>query len=110
MKPFEDILPEEEGNDLVGLLQEEHPTPLDLTPTEQEQITQQVRERLLQTSPDTLPDKEYESGQILMAPVSQPPATRRQRLVRLASSLVAVLVVGVIITSTFLLFVPQKIL
>ncbi|GHO60943.1 hypothetical protein [Ktedonobacter robiniae] len=108
MKPFEDILPEEEGNDLVDLLQEEHLTPLDLTPTEQEQITRQVRERLLQTSPDTLPDKEYEPGQVLIVPVSGPPATRRQRLVRLISSLVAILVIGVIITSALLLFIPQK--
>lgn len=108
MKPFEDILPEEEGNDLVELLQEEHPTPLDLTPTEQEQITRQVRQRLLQTPPDAVTDKEYEPGQVLMAPVSRPPATRRQRIVRLVSSLVAVLVMGVIIASAFLLFTPHQ--
>ncbi|GHO77984.1 hypothetical protein KSD_57550 [Ktedonobacter sp. SOSP1-85] len=110
MKPFEDILPEEEGNDLVGLLQQDPHTSLNLTPAEQEQITQRVRERLLQVSPDALPAREYEPGQILMAPVLRTPATRRQRLVRLVSSLVAILVVGVIITSALLLFVPQKII
>lgn len=108
MKPFEDLLPEEEGNNLVDLLQEEHHKPLDLEPVEQEQITQRVRERLLQTSPETLPEKEYEPGQVVMAPVSRPPATRRQRLVCLISGLAAILVVGVIITSALLLFVPQK--
>ncbi|GHO68172.1 hypothetical protein KSC_070640 [Ktedonobacter sp. SOSP1-52] len=108
MKPFEDILPEEEGNDLVGLLQQDPHTSLNLTPAEQEQITQRVRERLLQVSPDALPAREYEPGQILMAPVLRTPATRRQRLVRLASGLVAVLVVGVIITSALLLFTPQR--
>lgn len=108
MKPFEDILPEEEENDLVDLLQEEHREPLELKPAEQEQITQRVRERLLQTSPDALPEKEYEPGQVLMVPVSRTPATRRQRLVRLVSGLAAILVVGVIITSSQLLFTRQS--
>ncbi|GCE15509.1 hypothetical protein [Tengunoibacter tsumagoiensis] len=108
MKPFEDILPEEEGNYLVDLLQEEPRQLLELKPAEQEQIIQRIRERLLQTSLDALPEQEYDPGQFLMTPISRPPATRRQRLTSLVSSLVAILVVGVIITSALSLFIPQR--
>lgn len=108
MKPFEDLLPEEEGNELIGLLREKDHTHFDITPAEQKQIAQRVRERLIQVLPAPLPEKEYEPGQVLMAPVSRPPVTRRQRLMRLASGLVAAVVVGVVIASAFLLFAPQR--
>jgi hypothetical protein len=111
MKPFDDMIPEEiepQHKELLSLLHHVYRRPAPVTAAEQEQIIGGVREHLLHSSssaaPEDLPVQPSAGITSQSQALSPATARRRGRVFHLINMLAAVLVVGVIIGASLLLF------
>jgi hypothetical protein len=118
MKPFDDMLPEEQEEqhrELIALLHQAYHQSLAITASAREQAIQRVGERLAMMKDNDTLSAETLPGQLNMEQaVLREPATfggrprRRKRAMHLINTLAAILVVGLLIGGSIALFTSRS--